>query len=154
MKTINKPDDNLGGALKLYAVPPALVSSIEAGVMTLSATTGVWEIYFTPGTCIVDLEHVPSSKDRAGGYHQNKITAFVPKISQDVDTELEDMRSRRFVVVVLDGNEQYWVYGTATTPLKFSYTAGTGADTAERNGYTFTFEGKSIRAPMNIEDPF
>jgi len=67
MKTIRKPHDNLGGALKLFAVPPSSVSSLSGGTITLSDTDDVIEIYFTPGTLTFDHEHVPATKDRAGG---------------------------------------------------------------------------------------
>jgi hypothetical protein len=154
MKTINKPGDNLGGGLKLYAVPPSLVTSITAGILTLSGTSDVIEIYFTPGTLNIELEHVPSSRDKAGGYHGHKITAFIPKIAAEVETELDDMRNHKFVVVVMDGNEQYWAHGTATTTLRFSYSSSTGGDTGDRNGYNFSFEGKTIVPPMLISDPF
>ncbi|HPS13158.1 MAG TPA: hypothetical protein PLB87_07770 [Prolixibacteraceae bacterium] len=154
MKTINKPGDNLGGGLKLYAVPPSLVTSIIAGVLTLSDTADAIEIYFTPGTLNIELENIPSSQSKAGGYHTHKISAFVPKIAQDVETELENMRNHKFVVVVMDGNEQFWAHGTATTPLRFSYSSATGGDTNDRNGYTFSFEGKTIDPPMIVSDPF
>ncbi len=154
MKTINKPGDNLGGGLKLYAVPPSLVTSITAGILTLSGTTEVIEIYFTPGTLNIETENIPSSRDRAGGHHTHKITAFIPKRAQEVETELEDMNNHKFVAVVMDGNEQYWAHGTATHPLRFSYSSATGSDTPERNGYTFTLEGKTIVPPQLIQDPF
>jgi hypothetical protein len=154
MKTINKPSDNLGGVLKLYAIPPSLVSSLVAGILTLSGTSSIVEIYFTTGTLDVETEHVPSREDRAGGYHSHKISAFVPKLRQMVENELEDMRNHSFVVVVLDGNEQYWAHGTAGNTLKFGYKAKTGGDTQEINGYSIYFEGKTITPPMIISDPF
>lgn len=154
MKTINKPGDNLGGGLKLYAIPPAMVSSLSAGIMTISSTTDVIEVYFTPGTLNFDQEHVPAGKDRSGGYHALKITAFTPKLSNDAEIILEQMRNRSYVVVFMDGNEQLWACGTALQPMRFAYTSSTRNDTSGLNGYSLSFERRTTSAPMLISDPF
>ncbi len=154
MKTINKPSDNLGGGLKLWAIPFSLVTSITGGVMTLSGTATIVEIYFTQGTLSLEHEHVNSKNDRAGGYHRHRITAFIPKLSDDVEIELEDLRNRGFVICMMDGNEQYWAVGNSINPLHFSYSSGTGADTHELNGYSIVFEGKTKTPPVFIDNPF
>lgn len=147
--------DNMGGAVKLWAIPQPVVTSIASGVLSLSSEDDVIEIYFTAETLKLDHEFVNSKNDKAGGFHNNRITAFVPKISEDTEEQLDYLRGRDFVVLLLDSNYQYMAIGNTTNALHFSYTSSTGADSAELNGYNIVFEGKTRSAPAyNIAYPF
>lgn len=145
----------MGGAVKLWAIPQSVVSSIASGVLSMSSEDDVVEIYFTSETLKLDHEFVNSKSDKAGGYHSNRITAFVPKIWEDTEEQLDYLRGRDFVVLMLDSNGQYIAVGNTTNALHFSYASSTGADSSELNGYSIVFEGKTRSAPAyNITYPF
>ncbi len=144
----------MGGLLGIWAVPVACVTGLYRGALTLSATTTVTEIYFTPGTGTYQVENVPLSEPRAVGFFRHKITAFVPRMIAASEEVLADLADHKFIVVVKDANEQYMAIGTTVYMLRFSYSAATGSDTPERAGYTIAFYGDTTVAPMIISDPF
>jgi hypothetical protein len=52
MKEIQKPSDNLGGVLKLWAIPKA-VFSINGKAITFSDTSDIYSIYCTAETFLL-----------------------------------------------------------------------------------------------------
>ncbi len=155
MITINKPSsDNLGGITGMWAVPLASVTSLWNGVLTLTSSTSVISIYFTPGTAEYVPENVPASESKPGSYYRHKITAFVPRLDSSSEEILAGMIDRKYLVVLRDGNEQYVAVGNMVNLIRFSYTVSTGSDTNERAGYSILFEGSSKSPYMIISNPF
>lgn len=144
----------MGGWIKMWAIPTSLITQLSAGELTLSGTSSIVEIYCTPGTVNYDPEEEPAHKQNAGSCFNHKITGFIPRINSTAESEIELLRGRRFVVLLLDGNEEYIVAGTATQPLRFSYSYKRGNETSDLNGYSIIFEGKTIDPPMIVTDPF
>jgi len=108
-----KRSDNLGGVLRLWAVPPEDVVSLSAGVLSLSKTDNVIALYVTPesaeSNCLL-------KKADGGFYYETTVSGFSPRIRQEADLLLGSMTGHDYVVVFLDGNLQYQAAGSKEQP--------------------------------------
>ena len=133
MKQLNKPSDNLGGLLKIWAVPPDDITISSPG-----------SISFTE----------KESQENYGLGYKNELNAFIPKDSPETQAIINDMIGRKWVVIMLDQNEYYKVAGTPEIPLRVSFDLDTGSDTPDRNGHPVSFYGTQISKARFISDPF
>ena len=140
MKHLNKPSDNLGGILSIWAVPP---DDITVGVNTANfrTTANIIEMYFSPGSMSFTEKQ---SIEKYGTVYKTQINAFTPKDSPQSQAIIDDMIGRKWVVIMLDQNEQFKVAGTPDIPLRVSFDLDTGADTPDRNGHSISFYGTQI----------
>jgi hypothetical protein len=131
MKHLNKPSDNLGGLLKIWAVPS---EDIIVGINTANFKTmaNIIELYCSPGSISFTETQV---QEKYGLGYKNQLNAFIPKDSPEVQTIINDMTGRKWVVVLLDQNEQFKVAGSPEIPLRVSFDLDTGADAPDRNGH-------------------
>ena len=150
MKHLNKPSDNLGGILKIWAIPP---DDIIIGFNTANfiTTANIIEMYCSPGSISFTEKE---SQEKYGLGYKNEINAFIPKDSPEVQSIINDMTGRKWVVILLDQNEQYKVAGTPEIPLRVSFDLDTGSDTPDRNGHSVSFYGTQTSKAKFISDPF
>ncbi len=150
MKHLNKPSDNLGGLLKIWAVPP---TDIVIGINTVYfiTTENIIEIYCSPGSLSFTEK---ATQEKYGLGYKNELNAFIPKDRPDVLQIINQMSSRKWVVILLDQNEQFKVAGTPEIPLRVSFDLDTGADTPDRNGHSISFYGTQTSKAKFIDDPF
>jgi hypothetical protein len=150
MKQLNKPSDNLGGVLKIWAVPP---SDITIGSNTVSFTTteNIVEMYCSPGSMSMTEKE---SLEKAGTAYQTELKAFVPKDTDAARQIIAGMTGRHWIVIYQDQNEQFKVSGTVQVPLRVSFDLDTGADTPDRNGHSVSFYGKQVEKGKFVGDPF
>jgi hypothetical protein len=151
MKTLSKPSDNLGGMLRLWAVPPSSVVYLSGGILQLAGLDDITQIYMTPESMSADCLQKRSS---AGLYYETAVKGFTPRIREEASRSLGEMAGHCFVVVLLDGNGQYQVAGTPQEPLRFSFSARTGQAVSDRNGYELTFERSCTTPIVQVADPF
>ena len=150
MKQLNKPSDNLGGLLKIWAIPPDDIT-ISFNTANFKTTANIIEMYCSPGSISFTEKE---SQEKYGLGYKNEINAFIPKDSPETLAIINDMIGRKWVVILLDQNEYYKVAGTPEIPLRVSFDLDTGADTADRNGHTVSFYGTQISKAKFIADPF
>lgn len=150
MKQLNKPSDNLGGLLKIWAVPPDDIS-ISFNTANFRTTENIIEMYCSPGS--ISFTEKESQENYGLGY-KNELNTFIPKDSPETQAIINDMIGRKWVVIMLDQNEYYKVAGTPEIPLRVSFDLDSGADTADRNGHTGNFFGTQISKARFIADPF
>ena len=150
MKHLNKPSDNLGGLLKIWAVPPDDIT-ISFNTANFRTTANIIEMYCSPGS--ISFTEKESTENYGLGY-KNELNAFIPKDSPDVQAIINDITRRKWLVIMLDQNEYYKVAGTPEIPLRVSFDLDSGADTPDRNGHTVSFYGTQISKAKFIADPF
>ena len=149
MKHLNKPSDNLGGLLKLWAVPPDDIT-ISFNTANFRSTANIIEMYCSPGS--ISFTEKESQENYGLGY-KNELNAFIPKDSPETQAIINDMTGRKWVVILLDQNEQFKVAGTPEIPLRVSFDLDTGADTPDRNGHSISFYGTQTSKAKFITNP-
>lgn len=150
MKQLNKPSDNMGGLLRIWAVPPSVVT-VSGNSVSLSSTTDVIAIYATPGTIGFSEKE---TNDRAGTSYDTELVAKSPKDSAEAREVLDLLDGRRWVLIYLDQNEQYKLVGTKYNPLRATVDLDTGTDTPAYNGYAIAFKGKQQFRSRFIVNPW
>ncbi len=149
MKHLNKPSDNLGGLLSIWAVPPAdLILSFNA--VSFFTTENIIKMYCSPGSISFTEK---ASQEKYGLGYKNEINAFIPKDSEQTQAIMNDMVGRKWVIILLDQNQQFKVVGTPEIPLRVSFDLDTGSDTADRNGHSISFYGTQLSKAKFIENP-
>ena len=108
-------------------------------------------MYCSPGSISFKETATPA---KYGLGYKNEINAFIPKDSPEVQSIINDMIGRKWVVVFLDQNEQFKVAGTPEIPLRVSFDLDTGADTADRSGHSISFFGTQTAKARFIQNPF
>lgn len=150
MKQLNKPTDNLGGLLSIWAIPPAELT-INLNTISFSSTANIIQLYCSSGSLSFSEKE---TKENLGTVYQTEINAFIPKDSPEAQEIINGMSRRKWVVIILDQNEQFKVAGTPQIPLRVSFNLETGSDIPDRNGHTVSFYGKQISKAQFIQDPF
>ena len=150
MKYLNKPSDNLGGLLSIWAVPPSDIT-ISFNAVSFFTTDNIIEMSCSPGSISFTETQV---QEKYGLGYKNELNAFIPKDSPEVQSIINDMIGRKWIVVFLDQNEQFKVAGTPEIPLRVSFDLDTGADTPDRNGHSISFYGTQTEKSRFIQNPF
>ena len=150
MRVLNKPGDNLGGLLKIWAVPFG-VFTINGSTVNISNHTNIWEIY-----CSADsMEFTESSELTSAGTHFNTvISGFIPQDNATLQKAIEYMEPRKWGVIFIDGNGNYKLAGNQTDPLRFTAEINTGKDTASLAGCSIQFSGKTKTRARFVNNPF
>jgi hypothetical protein len=150
MKTITKPGDNLGGLIKMWAVPASVVSLVGRTV-NLSVTTDIYELYCTAGS----MSHTEAPELSGAGTHYNvEVSGFIPRDSDTVRTALEDMERKPYAILFQDGNGEFKLAGSNTEPLRCSSALSTGKEVSELAGNQILFTGKTTRRAVFVDNPF
>jgi len=150
MKQFNKPSDNMGGILKIWAVPPADIT-IGNNTASFASTENIVEMYCSPGSMSFTEKE---NKSGSGTKYKTDLSAFIPKDSPESLLLIESMTRRKWVIIYLDQNEQYKVSGTSDIPLRVAFDLNTGSDTPERNGHSVSFYGTQLSKAKFISNPF
>jgi hypothetical protein len=150
MKQLNKASENMGGLVKLWAIPKEIVT-VSGTTVTVSSENPVVEMYCSPGSMGISE---PPNNSRAGIFYETQVSGFVPAINSSNKAVIDEMQGRKYVVVFIDGNGQCKLAGTATNPLRCFATAVTGTDEANRAGYQVVFSGETLSPSVFITNPF
>ena len=150
MKTLTKPGDNLGGVVKMWAIPRSVVS-VSGRTVTMSSTANVWELYITPDTGMFTEE---AELTNAGQVYNPRIEAFIPRDSDTVRAAVTELEFGRWAVLFKDGNGEYRIAGADGSGLRCAGSPGSGQQPSDRAGYQITFAAKNITRAMFVDDPF
>ena len=150
MKQLNKPSDNLGGLLKMWAIP-ADVITLTGTSLIFSDTSDIVQLSGSPGTMSVEEQ---TERTTSGIHYNTSISVFIPGDSPEIRSAMLDMQGRKFVVLLLDGNENYKLSGGANYPLRMNSTMKSGMDESQRPGYEVQFTGKTILPSVFVNNPF
>lgn len=150
MKTINKPADNLGGLIKIWAIPSS-VFTLAGKTISISDLTNVYQIYCSPESMAFKE---PSVHTKAGTHYSCSLTGFVPKDSESNQEAIAYIEPRDWVVIFMDGNGNCKVAGNRFEPLRASFNLDSKSLTSERAGFGLKFTGiTTFRAPF-VDNPF
>jgi hypothetical protein len=151
MKTIIKQALNMGGVLRLWAVPPSDVS-LFGKALTILTDADMVDISVQQESASFG-EQIKTSF--SGGSYDVEITAVVPGDSEDIRLSIAAMeRQSRYLVIYLDGNGNYKLAGSIETPLRFSAKTTTGTTAASLNHYAISFTGQQRDRAVFIDNPF
>lgn len=150
MKTINKPADNLGGLIKIWAIPSPVFSSYGKTV-TITDLTDVYQIYCSPESMSFREQKIT---DNSGIHYSSSINGFVPKDSESNLEAIDFIESRFWVVIFMDGNGNYKAVGNRWEPMKASFDLDTKSNTADRAGAGLQFTLKSTFRAYFVNNPF
>ena len=150
MKQLNKPGDNLGGLLKIWAIPFGVFTT-QGSTVNFSSQENIWEIY-----CSADsMEFTESSELTPAGTHYNTIiSGFIPQDNATLQEAIAYLEPRKWGVIFIDGNGNYKLAGNQTDPLRFTAEINTGKDTASLAGCSIRFSGKIKTRAMFVNKPF
>jgi len=142
----------MGGFVKLWAIPVNLVSVLSPGTIELSSTDDVVEMTVQPESIAA---RAPFSKSNQGNtFYAHEITCRIPGITDTANQALDLMYSSRYIVLLLDSNEQAWVYGNIQTPMRFSYQVEPGDNTSDFAHFAVRFKCDSLATPFVVTNPF
>lgn len=151
MKTINKQSENMGGVLRLWAVPQSDIS-VSGNQVTILSDANMVDIYSTEDSASFSEE---MTKSFAGTAYKVELSAIVPCDTSETIKQISDMERRnKYLVIYIDGNGNYKLAGTTKVPLRFSAKATTGSGTSGLNHYSISFSGSQRKRAIFIENPF
>jgi hypothetical protein len=149
MKTISKQSDNMGGVIRMWAVPPGDIT-VSGKTVTIVSDANMIDIYIKEdtGTFSEDLQE-------ADKVYKVKLEGLVPcdnETSRGLISEME--RILKYVVIYIDGNGNYKLAGTVDVPLRVLVKATTGLGAAALNHYAVSFSGLQKERAIFINNPF
>jgi hypothetical protein len=151
MKSFTKPHDNLGGVLKVWAIPPSVVS-ISGNNLSFTSTVDIVEVYATSETLSANVK---PKHDSSGLSFNIEITGSMPRPSVTDQANIDFLLQRRWMILIEDGNNEFIFYGVPQTErLKFDIEEYTGEQTADKSRLNFRFFGSTTKRPINVLNPF
>lgn len=150
MKQLNKPAENMGGLIRLWAIPADKVT-LAGKEISIASAENVYEIKCSEDTML----HMEQSElTSAGTCYNTTVKGFAPGLNEDTEKALEYMNGRKWVVLMMDGNGFYKLAGSREVPLRLEARTDTGQNTVDRAGCEFTFFGKTLKRAISVNYPF
>jgi len=149
MKSINKSSENMGGVIRLWAIPPSDYSLVGTTLSFISDANLI-AIYTQEDS--VSFNETPIE----GHAFKTEITGTVPCDSSETLKLITEMERRhKYNVIFQDGNGNFKLAGNRNVPLRFSAQQTTGAGSSSLNHYAISFLAKVITSrAVFIADPF
>ena len=144
----------MGGLIKIWAVPSEAWNSALVTGRTVSflKPDDIFQIYCSPDSLL--HEEPADNSTHAGLVYNMHISGFVPGNSDDIRQQFFEMENRKFIVIFVDGSENYLLAGNYLSPLRFSASFSTGKNTADRAGHEISFTGRTVEKAVPIDNPF
>jgi hypothetical protein len=138
-------DVGAGGLKELYLIELENVSTVTESSGTLSAITKASGKIFRKYQLVQDTataeESIVGNLQNGTLYYAQKVTVIINKQNVAVRNEILLLAKNRLVVVTVDNNDTYRVYGWDKGLRLNEGSAATGTAWGDRNGYTLTFSG-------------
>lgn len=150
MKYLNKPGDNIGGLIKLWAIPTSAFST-DNNIVNFSDRSNIYEIYCSPESMGYNEEIVTTT---ARNHYECSFEGFIPQNNASLRDALNYLIGRKWGIIYIDGNENFNLAGYPDDPLRFSYKLSTGKETSSLAGCSIQFFGKCKKPSLLIVNPF
>jgi hypothetical protein len=151
MKTISKGSDNMGGVIRMWAVPPGDVT-VSGKTVTINSDSNMIEIQVKEDSASFTENGTDSF---AGNYFKTEISGVVPCDQENTLSIIKEMETRlKYLVIYRDGNGNFKLAGTRDVPLRFSAKHDTGKGAASLNNYEISFSGAQKDRAVFINNPF
>ena len=152
VKNTLKQSENMGGVIRLWAIPPSDIS-LTGNFPSFISTDRVVQLDVTQDTAGAEI--APQSSF-AGTTYKHEVTGFIPGFDAATKSIIGDLiRQKRFVVIYQDSNSGFVMLGRPEIPIKFSADFSTGSASASPRGYKIIFTGNCHEPPILLSgDPF
>jgi len=150
MKTVIKAGDNLGGLIKIWAIPNDVIS-VSGEVVSITSDTNVYQLHCSPDS--MEFSE-PREVTDAGTHYNTAIGGFIPQDNATLQEALAYLEPRKWVVLFTDGNGKTKLAGLPMNPLRVSAELTSGNDTAVRAGCAIQFFGKTLARAIFVNNPF
>lgn len=120
------------------AIAPEMSFEIVRNKLKSYSSEGeLYEIYFTKDTG----ELKSSSQARASGIVRRKtLEIYYPGINIDTIRLLDELIGQQLIVEVTTRENNIYIIGTPSQPLKISYEYDSGRSMSDESGYSITFQ--------------
>ncbi len=105
------------------------------------------ELYFTPDTAGYTV------KQKYPAYNI-KVNAIIPGTDITIDAYLREFENEPFIIVALNSNRQYLLFGDAYDFFIYLHDQDSGSDLSDRSQYQFSVSATMMVTPRFIDDPF
>ena len=144
--------DSVGGIKTIYVTELANKSTLTSasGVITaftLSTGKQFWQ-YDLEKEVGSFTENIQTSVENGTVFYEQDVTFSIHKVQASLQQELKLLAQNRVMVIVLDRNGKYWLFGETNGCDLQPSTAASGRTMGEFNGYTLNLKGKEP-APAN-----
>jgi len=152
MKTIKKQPENMGGVVRLWAIPPTAIS-LNGNIPTIASTENVVCLEISQDS--TGAEILPQT-GFAGTTYLHQINGFIAGFNEETEHIVNELiRRSRHVVIYLDSEGVPVLLGRPNIPVRFHAIFGTGPTTASARGYKISFSGKVHYPPIRLlANPF
>ena len=149
MRQFTKQAENMGGILRIWAIPPGDIS-VSGNIATIINSANIVTLCPTEGSGSLTEESI------AGGAYKIGVEATVTGDGAGNMAIIGELnRKVKFLVVLLDGNGKYRLAGTDTVPLRFSSKHLTGSSATSLCHFAVSFVAKaSKQQSIFINCPF
>lgn len=146
-----------GGVASLKYIPVEDVESIPLPMgdngellSSLVLTSGSsWNIVETEKDSF-DFSETPQSSDQGVLYEQT-VDCFFPKDNPEIRSILREMNKRKFVLELLDNNQNKCLVGTKDSPCSFTSRFVTGTRFSDTPGHFLSFSCASISPALVLK---
>jgi hypothetical protein len=107
---------------------------------TITFSTGNW--LQLPILRTNELWNEEEENDAGRPFYEQVVSGITPKMRPEVSQEFQKMSLRLFVIKLTDQNNNTWLIGTLTDPLRFQAQA-TGGRRGGLNQYQISFRGQT-----------
>lgn len=144
----------MGGLINIWAVPSEAWNSalVTGRTVTFLSPEDIYQIYCSPDSLL--HEEPADNSTHAGLVYNMHISGFVPGNKDGNRQEFSQMENRKFIVIFVDGSENYLLAGNYLYTLRFSANFSSGKNSADRAGHKISFTGRTVEKAVPIDNPF
>lgn len=135
--------ENFGGARSFSFIPVTDVASIPFSISSMLTSavflksTKAWYTGLAVLRSLAFNEKLIESN--AGKAYEYTISGIYPRQNSTMLSLFDDMARRRFILDIIDNNNERRLVGTVTNGARFTYSYNSGENTNQRPDYNFTF---------------
>ena len=157
MKTLNFDYDNLGGVIRLFAIPAVSFLRIREDYVSglkypeLRKRELIIDIpVYADDSFSIDEEHKLTNQ---GDTYDTAVSGIIPKMCRVNATTLEILERGEWMVLTQDSNGEVRLTGSPENLLKFTCKKSTGKTKAARNGIEFSFAATLPQTSVYVDVP-
>ena len=153
--------DSVGGVKKFWVVKHSDIDPsstvLTSGVITTLAAVAApssstpifpYEVQSESGLCEATSE---TNKQNGSTFWNHTATFPIPKMQTTTRDELKALAAMNSIVIELDNNGTYWLYGYANGLTNAGIKSSTGTALGDMNGYTVSLAGAEPEDAIEID---
>lgn len=152
MKNFNINDDNIGGLLRMYAIPVSSLLRIRKDYISNLLTLEVQDRDSIIAISIMDNQTFGYTSehdlDEGGDFWDPAINGIIPGGRQSNEEIIEELERGEWLVMIEDQMGFAWLCGTKDTPMKFTTSESSGTSYSDRNQISFEFKCRQDHPPL------